>query len=36
LQLNVHEIHLHLAHKLDKQKLKASIMKRNNDKNIQL
>ena len=29
-------MHLFLSHKLDKQKLKASIMKANGDKNIQL
>ena len=26
-QMNVHEVHLFLCHKIDKQKLKAKIMK---------
>ena len=36
LKLNVHEIHLYLAHRLDKQKLKAEIMRPKKDNEIQL
>lgn len=31
LKLNIHEIHLYLAHRLDKKKLKAEIMKPKNE-----
>jgi hypothetical protein len=33
LKLNVHYIHKFLAHKIDKQKLKAKIMKQGNNTN---
>jgi len=35
-EMNVHTLHLKLAHDIDKAKLKATIFKANNDKNIQL
>lgn len=33
LKMNIHETHLYLAHKIEKQKLKANIMK-NTNKNV--
>jgi len=36
LAKNVHEVHLFLAHRIEKKKLKAEIMKPKSDKDIQL
>lgn len=34
LKKNVHEVHIFLAHKIDKQKLKAQIMRNGNNANV--